>query len=412
MLKQYCFARKMFLILTLTHMVIFSCHGFFSSEELLPDDYNYLDSIWNFRADSYEVTAIAGVPGSKENMLTLPAGLDEVTGKGYLIADSFNHRVQLLDEEFENITTFYNLPAEYSPSYISVCGKSSILSLDKKRSEVIKIALDKSNVQIIGKGLGEGAGYLNEPSGLSCSEDGIIWIADTGNDRITAYTPDGKKAMHIGSRGRAPGFLMQPSGIAISPEGTVVVANTFNHRIDEFFPDGRWSRTIYERNSNHRFFMPGVIDIDPYGNIYTIDNSSGSVVKISREGNFITDLTLFGQDTPETMLMPDGICVSMDGSVIVTDTGNSRVLKWSADFFDKGRQALINGQAERAIVMLKKALDINPDNANAWYYIGRCYESQELVIDAVSAYRRSYSLQPSARAGILSYGRIRKLRLR
>jgi hypothetical protein len=51
---------------------------------------------------------------------------------------------------------------------------------------------------------GDSDGELNQPSGMAWSKDGLLYVVDTGNARIQAFTPEGRFMRKWGKQGEAP----------------------------------------------------------------------------------------------------------------------------------------------------------------------------------------------------------------
>jgi DNA-binding beta-propeller fold protein YncE len=148
---------------------------------------------------------------------------------------------------------------------------------------------------------------LRSPRGLAISPDGSLVVADTGNDRAVVLDRKGRLLRTFGHRcrleqgaaggctdedGSGPqqngdGQFLEPWGVAVSPQGTIFLADTWNGRIQAFDPMGSflWKWGSYGNT--------GGITADPH--------------------------LLFG---------PRGLAVSIDGELLVTDTGNKRVLRF------------------------------------------------------------------------------------
>ncbi|HCJ41091.1 MAG TPA: hypothetical protein DHV89_06040 [Ruminococcus sp.] len=74
---------------------------------------------------------------------------------------------------------------------------------------------------------------LAEPSDICLSEDGLIYIADSGNARIVVGTPDGGLVKVIGQ-----GTLKDPRGVYVTENGDVYVADRDAGKIFIFGSDG------------------------------------------------------------------------------------------------------------------------------------------------------------------------------
>ena len=71
------------------------------------------------------------------------------------------------------------------------------------------------------------------PAGLDVDDQGNVWVADTGNNRIVCFANDGTFRLQFGTQGFGPGEFQQPSGVAVTG-GRLFVADTFNQRVQIF----------------------------------------------------------------------------------------------------------------------------------------------------------------------------------
>ncbi len=154
---------------------------------------------------------------------------------------------------------------------------------------------------------GTGEGQFEEPSGIAIDPEGNIWVADTANDRIEQFGPEGEFLAQVGEEGTGEGQFEEPSGIAIDPEGNVWVADTANDRIEQFGPEGEFLAQVGEEGTGEgQFEEPSGIAIDPEGNLQILDAGNDRIQSISPGGEYQRQLALLGIETHGLALDPDG----------------------------------------------------------------------------------------------------------
>jgi serine/threonine-protein kinase len=84
--------------------------------------------------------------------------------------------------------------------------------------------------------LGSGRDQFRFPNGIALDEQGDIYVADTGNNRIVVLSPSGEWLFAVGTRGSHPGQFNAPTGIAVDGHGNVYVADTNNNWVQKFAP--------------------------------------------------------------------------------------------------------------------------------------------------------------------------------
>ena len=70
--------------------------------------------------------------------------------------------------------------------------------------------------------------------GVAVDELGFIFVADSGNNRIQIFNPDGTFLRAFGRWGQNDGEFKGLEGIAVNSKGNILVADRENHRIQIF----------------------------------------------------------------------------------------------------------------------------------------------------------------------------------
>ena len=169
---------------------------------------------------------------------------------------------------------------------------------------------------------------LNNPKGLTIANDGSIYIADTGNNRIIHVSMDGTFINEWGSEGSGPGQFNQPWDVAADLEGSIYVTDTWNHRVQKFTSSGEFITTwgVYgQAETPEAFWGPRGITIDQLGNVLIADTGNKRIVIFSSDGNFINAFGSAGFQLGE-FDEPVGIASSpIDNLLFVADTWNQRI---------------------------------------------------------------------------------------
>lgn len=154
-------------------------------------------------------------------------------------------------------------------------------------------------------GPGAGPGRFTTPSGIAVDARGRVWVADTGNHRVQAFTRDGALVRVLAGR------LKAPEGVAVDAAGHVYVADTGNGRVVQFSWWGGFAREFGP------FERPRAVAVDAAGRLLVQD--------AARVARFDTRTGAALADATEPLSSP-GTADDGAGGAWVADTGNHRVV--------------------------------------------------------------------------------------
>jgi len=197
-----------------------------------------------------------------------------------------------------------------------------------------------------------GVARFSSPCGVAVDSAGILYVADSSNNRIRKILPDGIASTVAGGvKGYADGVgaaaqFNDPIGIAVDSAGNLYVADTDNHRIRKILPDGTVSTLaggVKGRTdgvgTDARFDTPYGVAVDSAGVLYVADSENSQIRKILPDGT-VSTLAGSGEDgyaggedfangpgDTARFYAPYGIAVDSAGVVYVADTNNNRIRK-------------------------------------------------------------------------------------
>ena len=180
------------------------------------------------------------------------------------------------------------------------------------------------------RGGGEGEFCLH--TDLAISATGLVFVADSCNDRVVVLNTDGVFLEDWAAYGDAPGWFHYPCAIAVDSQGNYLVADSGNDRIQKFAPDGGllavWGETgsgqgqfflhYYGPYAYQRTFNLAKIAVGPDDCIYVVDGGNHRVQKFTPDGAFLAEWGAHGWGDGQFGL-PSGIAVDSQGFVYVSD---------------------------------------------------------------------------------------------
>ena len=245
--------------------------------------------------------------------------------------------------------------------YGLVVDQNGVLYIAETGNDRVRRVGSNGIITTIAGGSGEGysgdggaatGAMLNRPEGIALDAAGVIYVADTNNERVRRITPDGiiqtvagtGEMNFTGDQGQASlATLHLPMGVATDGFGNVYIADSFNYRVRRVDPLG--TITTYAGRSGAAgdggqardavLSNPASVVVDASGNVYISDTRNNCVRRIAPNGIITTvagsGTAGFGGDggpaTQASLNLPVGLALDSIGNLYIADAGNVRVRK-------------------------------------------------------------------------------------
>jgi DNA-binding beta-propeller fold protein YncE len=301
-----------------------------------------------------------GGAGLNRGQLNLPRGITQDSEGNFYVVDTQNERIQKFDKDGKWLAMFgskgggngqFNPYSEDAPGtgpggiavdsagniYVADTWNHRIQKFDKDGKFLIAWGGFINLADAAASGAPENDSKFYGPRGIAIGPDGNVYVTDTGNKRVSIFTPEGTFVRQISSGVTSTlaaqlyaydkdGEMNEPIGIAVDKDGTVYVADTHNYRIQKFDKDGKFVSlwTMPTGSWDPGPYVEPFMALDGAGNLYTTAPTSKSVIKFSPSGQVLGQKNSNGT---VTLQLPTGITVDPDGTVYVVDTNGNGVVK-------------------------------------------------------------------------------------
>jgi DNA-binding beta-propeller fold protein YncE len=147
--------------------------------------------------------------------------------------------------------------------------------------------------------------------------------------QVFVFTTEGELVMQFGQPGVAPGGLDRPGGIAVDRDGRIYVSDSNQNRVVAFSPDGGplWvtGRPVVgmQEESDNPFVLPRGIAIMRDGSLLVADPLGQQLVKMNVDGKVVAQYGVRGVE-PGQLNFPNDVAASGD-RVLMADRQNQRV---------------------------------------------------------------------------------------
>jgi cysteine-rich repeat protein len=254
----------------------------------------------------------------------------------------------------------------FDPEGVAVDAMGRVYIADAFNNRVRRVELDGTIDTIAGNGVqgygGDGgpatSAKLSHPNGIAFDASGRVYIADTYNNRVRRIELDGTidTVAGTGASGyngdgvqAASAELSFPYRVAIDPNGLLVIADTGNQRIRHVAADGTISTIAGDGTPGFSgdggpataaaLAGPYGIAFDSMGRLLVADNINNRIRRIATDGTISTIAGTGGQGgdgdagpaSAADIASPIGLIVDGAGRVVFCDSRTDRVRRIELD---------------------------------------------------------------------------------
>jgi DNA-binding beta-propeller fold protein YncE len=279
--------------------------------------------------------------GDGEGQFNRPRGIAIAPDGTTYVVDSRNARIEMFDPTGQFVQAFgsagsalgqlgqFNTAGGGGPNGIAIGDDGNLYVADTWNHRVEVFSADGQYLHAWGQfadlanspDAQQQTGSFYGPRGIAW-HDGLVYVTDTGNERVQVFKPDGTFVRAFGGYGSGDGQLLEPVGIAVTADGTVLVADSHNARIARFGPDGAWlGAWPISQWDGLQFFEP-YLALGSDGTVYASTSQRGSVLAIGPTGTVGLEL---GQSL---LRQPYGVAVEPgESELLVVDSGLNAVVR-------------------------------------------------------------------------------------
>ena len=204
-----------------------------------------------------------GQHGSGQVQFNSPSGVAVTQDGRIVVADCYNHRLQVLTAEGAFIATVgskgsqplqFNYPWDVAVDHN---GKVFVAEDSNHRVQVLNADLTFSHC----------FGEFGLVRSITIDADGMVYVADSKNNTVQKFTPEGKLLAVIDSKGKGGGRLNCPHGLCVDDNDILYVTESRGNTVSMFTSKGRFLGYIGDSDGSS-FDYPQFIVSDQTGRLY------------------------------------------------------------------------------------------------------------------------------------------------
>ena len=223
-------------------------------------------------------------------------------------------RAPVLEKAAANQTALrspWDLAVRGHELYVALAGSHQVALIDLAAGTIEPIAGNGREAQLDGTGL---QAAMAQPSGLSLQGD-VLYVADSESSGVRAIYLRARKVYSLaGGPGLfdfgdkvgviEPGMLQHPLAVAATASSGLLVADTYNDKIKRFSPDGLRLDEFYSGDGELALDQPAGLCVLPDGQVLIADTNHHRLLRVSADGAHAFEFPVTGAPAPQPGVVP------------------------------------------------------------------------------------------------------------
>jgi sugar lactone lactonase YvrE len=290
--------------------------------------------------------------GGRDEELNGPNGIAIGPDGNIYVADTLNNRVQILSPSGEYRHTLNKSGTLTRPKGVSIDSSGFAYVSDLNGIHKFFQGYNQYPEWTIAENFNSPFGISNDPKNSS------FWIADEKGQSLFRFTEDGRLLNQFGL-GNSSSIINTPTDISLDNNGVVIVADQGNQRIAWFDADGKFLFEIKswedDDGATSEFGRVTRLASDDLGQVFVCDTIRREVLAFSSSGEMILSLGASANEG-DGLKQPWGIAIGKEGQFFVSEQGANQIRVFSPD---GQNETILRGDG----FSTPKGIAVGPDNS-------------------------------------------------
>jgi DNA-binding beta-propeller fold protein YncE len=203
-----------------------------------------------------------------------------------------------------------------------------------------------------------GAGDLGQPTDVTVDAAGNIYVSDGKNNRVQVFDKNGSLLRTLQPSG--DDAFQEPWSVAVGADGSIYVSDTWHYgvtgRVAKYDAD---LKLLWATDESIGLYGPRDLLLLPDGSVLVTDTGNKRIVKLGPTGEVVAKFGAAGAD-PGQFNEPVGLALGPTGDIYVADTWNGRVQRFDSNLVPLGEFAVKGWSSTEATA--KPYLLVLPDS--------------------------------------------------